>query len=118
MWGTPWYIRYLINCPKRTNKKSKYANKKENNNNKNSVTNILNNNFSDKIINNDNNKVSNRPPNCNERGIYLHINNKYYINMELYPIIRNFNNINPLNVEIKSIIGDGNCLFRAIPHFI
>ena len=38
--------------------------------------------------------------------------------MELYPIIRNFNNINPLNVEIKSIIGDGNCLFRAIPHFI
>ena len=47
-------------------------------------------NFSDKTINNYNNKVLNRPPNCNEKGIYFHINNKYYINMELYPIIRKF----------------------------
>ena len=32
--------------------------------------------------------------------------------------IKNYNNNNPLKVEIKSIIGDGNCLQRTISHFI
>ena len=41
-----------------------------------------------------------------------------FINEQFYPIVRNYKNINPNNIEIKEIIGDGNCLFRAISHFI
>lgn len=41
-----------------------------------------------------------------------------FINEQFYPIVRNYKNINPNNIEIKEIIEDGNCLFRAISHFI
>ena len=47
----------------------------------------------------------------------INISNNF-INEQLYPIVRNYKNINPKNLEIKEIIGDENCLFRAISHFI
>ena len=47
----------------------------------------------------------------------INISNNF-INEQLYPIVRNYKNINPNNIEIKQIIGDGNCLFRSISHFI
>lgn len=43
---------------------------------------------------------------------------KIYINQELYPNIREFKNINPNNVNIIDIFGDGNYLYRAISQFL
>ena len=47
----------------------------------------------------------------------INISNNF-INGQLYPIVHNYKNINPKYLEIKEIIGDGNCLFRAKSHFI
>ena len=41
-----------------------------------------------------------------------------YVNQELYPIVRQRLNINPNNININSIQGDGNCLFINISRFI
>jgi hypothetical protein len=43
---------------------------------------------------------------------------KEFINEQIYPIVLNFKNINPIKIEIKEIIGEGFCLFRAISYFI
>ena len=48
------------------------------------------------------------------------INFKKYINVDLYPLIRNRLNINPnniINVNVN-VLGDGNCLFRFISRFV
>ena len=37
--------------------------------------------------------------------------------MQLYPLVRNYKNINPKNLEIIYVVGDGNCLFRVISIF-
>ena len=41
-----------------------------------------------------------------------------YVNEPLYPIVRHFKDINPINIEIKDVGRDGNCMFRALSQFI
>ena len=65
----------------------------------------------------DNNKNNNNPNNNGNNLNIIPIQN-YYINQELYPLIRNFKNINPDNLNIINITGDGNCLFRSLSYFL
>ena len=114
-----YYENYIIYYPKTNYKETKPYNKNssKDTNNNNLNLNIDDSSNENNINKNNNNNAPNAPPISNSTGITEFNNNTHYINMELYPIIRNFYNINPKNVEIKSIIGDGNCLFRAISHF-
>ena len=41
-----------------------------------------------------------------------------YINQKLYPLVRAHLNINPNNINIIDVNGDGNCLFRSIARFV
>ena len=83
-----------------------------------------NNKENNKIFSNDNNLPNNNNDNSgepNQNQNYKNINSNInidYINKQLYPLTRNHKNINPLNVNIINIIGDSNCLFRAISYFI
>jgi len=70
------------------------------------------------IHNNSDNNNEDKAPTNNNNSHIPSLNSKSYINSELYPLVRNFNNINPNNLEIINIIGDGNCMFRAISHYI
>ena len=41
-----------------------------------------------------------------------------YINQQLYPLLRDHLNINPNNLRIVDIMGDGNCLYHSIWSFV
>ena len=64
----------------------------------------------------DDNSEENLKNDKNPDGAY--ILKKKYINEELYPIVRNYRNIDSSDILIKKISGDGNCLFRAISYFL
>ena len=64
----------------------------------------------------DDNSEENLKNDKNPDGSY--ILKKKYINEELYPIVRNYRNIDSSDILIKKISGDGNCLFRAISYFL
>ena len=101
----------------KNNKKDKYIKNKDKNNN------ILNENKTDfSCVDNNkdkNNKDNNNNdyPNNNENNLNIIPIQNYFINQELYPLIRNFKNINPDNLNIINITGDGNCLFRSLSYF-
>ena len=40
-----------------------------------------------------------------------------YINQRLYPLVDHLN-INPNNLRIVDVMGDGNCLYRSISSFV
>ncbi len=42
--------------------------------------------------------------------IIKYILNIHYIKGKLYPIIHKYKNINPINVRITEVTGDGNCM--------
>lgn len=91
--------------PKNNNDKEKYYNKKTNGDNQG------NNNGND---NNNENKENNNNVNNNK----YNNNFRKYINEEIYPIVRNHLNINPSNINLVDVIGDGNCLFSSIARFV
>lgn len=73
----------------------------------------------DKLQNNNNSENSKLMSSINNNKSNAHCNNsKSYINSEFYPLVRNFKNINPNNLEIINIIEDGNYMFRSISHYI
>ena len=65
-----------------------------------------------------NNNNSPEKPNDNRGLNIINIHNINYINQQLYPLVTNRLNINPINLRIFNPIGDGNCLFRCISRFI
>ena len=85
------------------NKKSINKDKKEEKNKEKNKKNI-----NDKNNNNDDNP-NNNICDTNENNLY-----NTYINEIFYPLVKNFKNINPKNVNIVEIEQDGNCLFRSI----
>ena len=105
--------------------------KKEKNNNSNKVSvnsknnNIDNNNNNINNINNINNFINNNSDNTNKNNNPHNINNEKnsysgnkFVNSEFYPIVKNHKDINPKNIVIKDVIGDGNCLMRAFSQFL
>ena len=107
-----YYKRYIENAPIKKTKinKSLQPNNNSDKDNKNKINiesekRIYFGNKTTNMLNNHNNSNNNEPA------------TKKYINSELYPIVRNFGNINPISIFIKNILGDGNCLFRAISYF-
>ena len=68
--------------------------------------------------NNGNNNNSPEKPNDNSSLNKFNIHNINYINQQLYPLVTNRLNINPVNLRIFNPTGDGNCLFRSISRFI
>ena len=85
-------------------------NMNENNINKELNNKILNNN------DNNNGKDDDDDNNNNNHNIIINIeqpniNINRYINEEFYPIVNNNHNINPDNIRMINIIGDGNCLY-------
>ena len=113
-----YYERYLANINP-TNQKNN--NTKSHSSSLNNITNPdINNNNNNYIkkLNSNNNNNSNSPNNHIILNTENKYNEKYYINSELYPIFRNYKNINPKNIVSYNTIGDGNCLFRAFAYFI
>ena len=108
-----YYQRYIENAPNKKTKINKslqqnYNSDKDNNNeiNRENEKSIIFGINTTNTLNNVNNSINNESA------------NKKYINSELYPIVRNFGNIDPNSIFIKKILGDGNCLFRAISYFL
>ena len=62
---------------------------------------------------NDNNNHDN---NINENSKRHSI--RKYINEELYPLVNQRLNLNPINLNIIDVEGDGNCLYRCLARFI
>ena len=59
------------------------------------------------------------PNNPNIDILHHHLGtNIHIINKALYPIVRAYKDINPCNIDLTIITGDGNCLYRAISHFL
>ena len=69
-----------------------------------------------KSENRNNDNEGNLDHNGNLNNIHS-LENKY-INQQLYPIVRYRGNINPNNLRIGNVLGDGNCLFRSLSRFI
>ncbi len=115
-----YYIRYLENVEYKKGNKSKQHNKEQKKvKNKNEKKFILDDNsdHNSSEENKDNNNNNNNDPEnvkISETSIIL----SNYINEPLYPIVRNFKDINPINIEIKDVGRDGNCMFRALSQFI
>ena len=105
-------------------KKNKQNNKNKRNidNKKNKSNNQDNKKEKDeeKTNKNNNDKSNNNNDNPNNNICDTNKNNLYttYINEIFYPLVKNFKNINPKNVNIIEIEGDGNCLFRSISQFL
>ena len=41
-----------------------------------------------------------------------------FTNEELYPLVIHNLNINPQNIKLNDVKGDGNCLYRSIARFV
>ena len=133
-------LNYIINNDQIKNNNNKIKsennifieNKKGNNrnDNKESYKNKENKKVEKKVINyeknekdckqknvNKNNDNKGNPEN-NRKINSINILENRYINQQFYPIVRNRSNINPNNLRIENVIGDGNCLFRSLSRFI
>ena len=109
------YEKYITYAPgKKTHKK--YSNNNNDEQKKELINNVLKTQINSRIQNKNNN--NNEPEENKNNDINKNNYKQKYINEELYPTVRNFENIKPSDIIIINIIGDGNCLFRAISYFL
>ena len=119
------YEKYIISikAPKnnKNNNKNNYSKNEKNNNNINGSGNKkeLNNNLNNENNNNKDEDEFNNNNNSNPLNENIESENFiHYIHEEFYPIVKNFKNIVPKNINLIIINGYGNCLDHAISYFL
>ena len=104
---------------KKKNQNNKINRKEKKGEQNNNINNLFSkHNYNDKLNNSENDDDNNNNPNNNKLQKQHQINIPNYINSEFYPIVRNYKNIDPKNLNLINLHGDGNCLYLAISFFI